>query len=344
MPIVRSYSNNFEIVDRTPEINLIPNTWGVISNSGVFPTVEGITTSVVSVEQITQSGAVMTDRMRGDRVNLSKDYTRKLYSFNVPHFNQDDIVKPADIAGKTAYGTNDQAEVVAQVLARRIERIRRNHFQLQEKAMAQLLADGTVYAPNGTVSHNYYSEFGVTRKEVDFTFGTSTADIIGACEQGISHIIDNMLSGDTASGFIAFCSPGFFSNLIKHAKVVQAYQYYSSTQEPLRTRLNSNLPMGLRQFVFGGITFIEYRGTDFGGTGFMTANEARLVPTGNADSFGFYAAPAVDYMDYVNTIGQQSYLLTFTDPVTGAIKIQSESNILCVARRPQVIVRLYSSN
>lgn len=342
--IVRSYTNNFEIVDRTQEINLIPNQWGIISNSGVFPTSpEGVTTSTVTMEQITQSGAVLVDRIRGERNNYSKDYVRKLYSYSIPHFNIDDILKPEDIQGKTAYGTNDSAEVVAQALARKMERIRRSYGQLKEKIFAQLLADGTVYAPNGTVSTNFYTEFGVSRKEVDFVFGTATTDIIGKIEEGIAHIVDNMQSGDTAQGFIAFCSPGFFSNLIKHAKVQAAYTYYSSTQEPLRNRLNSSLPMGTRTFVHGGVTFVEYRGSDFGGTVFMTANEARLVPIGNADSFGFYAGPANGYMDLVNTIGQENYMFTFTDPRTGAIEIQTEANLLAVARRPGVVVRLYSS-
>ena len=89
-----------------------------------------------------------------------------------------------------------------------MERIRRSYGQLKEKIFAQLLADGTVYAPNGTVSTNFYTEFGVSRKEVDFVFGTATTDIIGKIEEGIAHIVDNMQSGDTAQGFIAFCSAG----------------------------------------------------------------------------------------------------------------------------------------
>ena len=45
-------------------------------------------------------------------------------------------------------------------------------------------------------------------------------------------------------------------------------------------------------FEYGGVRFIEYRGTDFGGTAFMTSNEARLVASGTMDAFGVYASPA----------------------------------------------------
>ena len=33
---------------------------------------------------------------------------------------------------------------------------------------AKLIEDGSVYAPNGTISHNFYTDLGVTRKEVGF--------------------------------------------------------------------------------------------------------------------------------------------------------------------------------
>lgn len=343
MAIVRSYTDAFQIIDRTPEINLIPNQWGIITQSGIFPSTEGVTTPVVSMEQITKSGAVMVDRIRGERNNVSKDYVRKLYSFNVPHFPLDDVLKPEDIQSRSAYGTNDQPEQEALALARKIERIRMSHMQLKEKAFAQLLADGTVYSPNGTISTNFYTEFGITRKEIDFVFGTATTDIMGKVEEGIAHIIDNLLAGgEVSTGFDAFCSPGFFSNLIKHAKVQAAYTYYSSTQEPLRQRLDSSLPMGTRVFEYGGVRFIEYRGTDFGGTAFMTANEARLVPRGTMDAFGVYASPA-GTMQHVNTVGQESYLFTHRDPIDGSVIIRSEMNLLTVARKPAVIVRLYSS-
>lgn len=341
MAIVRSYTDNFQFIDRTQELLLIPNTWGIISNSGAFPAIEGVTSNTVSLEQITQSGATMVDRVRGERANFSKDYTRKLYSFSIPHFPLDDKLTPEDIQGKTAYGTNDQAENVAAALSRKLERIRRSHAWLQEKARCQLLADGTVYAPNGTVSTNYYTEFGISRKEIDFVFGTATTDIIGKIEEGIAHIIDNMQSGDTATNFVAYCHPTFFANLIKHAKVQAAYTYYSSTQEPLRQRLDSSLPMGTRVFVFGGVTFVEYRGA-FNGVDLMTAGEARLIPVGSQDVFASFAGPALK-LDLVNTVGQEAYVFTYPDMKGNGIDIESESNILHVLRKPQAVVRLYSS-
>ena len=46
MAIVRSYASAFEIIDRTPEINSIPNTYGIIGALGIFGDVQGLTTRI----------------------------------------------------------------------------------------------------------------------------------------------------------------------------------------------------------------------------------------------------------------------------------------------------------
>lgn len=344
--IVRSYVNNFEFIDRTPQLLIIPNQWDIINQLNIFPAVEGVMSNTVSLEQIIDTTAIMVDRVRGERNNYSKDSVRKLYSFPIPHFPLDDALTPADIQGKTAYGTNDMEEQVSLAVARKLSRIRRSHAMFMEIARAKLLEDGTVYAPNGTVSVNYYTEFGISRKEIDFAFGTSTSDILGKGEEGIAHIYDNILNGTTSiSGFVAICHPTFFANLIKHPTTKTAYQYYTSVgaQEPLRQRLSSALPRGTRMFDYGGITYVEYRGLKPDGTPFVPAGEARLVPTEAFDIFGSYAAPA-QKMDLVNTVGMEAYVFEYRDPKGNGIEFESESNLLHVARRPAVIVRLYSSN
>ena len=52
MSIVRSYSNNFEVIDRTEQLLSIPNSWDVIGRLGIFGAVEGVTTNTVSFEDI----------------------------------------------------------------------------------------------------------------------------------------------------------------------------------------------------------------------------------------------------------------------------------------------------
>lgn len=338
MTIARSFTNQFEVTDLTPELNLIPNTWGLVNELGIFGT-QSVTQNSIVLELTQGSLSVVPDQPRGARNTVNKDDNRKLASMLLTHHPLDDYIGPQDIQGKRAYGNTDAAETEAAVTARKLSRIRMNHAITLEAARCFTLTTGSQYAPNGTVSENFYTTFGVTRKEVDFVLGTATTAVIDKAEESIASIQDNMLSGEIAGGFIALCSPEFFSKLIKQAGIVEAYKYYTSTQEPLRQRLGSGV---YRRFIHGGIEYIEYRGT-YNGARLIPAGDAYILPTGTMDTFETYFGPANKFAN-VNTLGEQAYVWTYRDAKDEKIEIQSESNFINVLRRPQALVRAFTSN
>lgn len=338
MTTARSFTNGFQLTDLTQDLMLIPNTWGLINELNIFSP-ESVSQHSVTVESTSGTLGLITDRVRGDRNNVSRDELRTLRSFPVPHFPLDDAVKPEDIQGVRAYGTSEAAETEANVIARKLERIRRNHAVTLEFARAQALTQGTIYAPNGTVSGNYYTEFSVTRKEIDFVLGTATTNLLAKSEEGIAHIQDNILSGESVNNIIVLCSPEFFSKLIDHASVKEAYKYYSSTQEPLRQRLGTGV---YRRFIHGSVEYIEYRGS-YNGQRLIPAGEAYMLPQGTSDTFKTYFSPA-NRFSHVNTLGEQAYVWTMRDPNDTEITIQSESNFINLIRRPQCIVKCLTSN
>ena len=337
MATIRSFDKPFEVVDLTEELNLIPNTWGLINELGIFRN-EPVAQHTINVESTSGTLSVIGDTVRGSRNNVNKDDTRSIYAFSVPHFPLDDQITPQDLAGKRAYGS-DQADNEAAVVARKLERIRRNHAVTLEAARAYALTNGAVYAPNGTVVGNYYTSFGITRKEIDFVLGTTTTEVPAKIEEAIAHIQDNMLSGEVMSNVTVLCSPEFFAKLIAQAGVKDAYKYYSSAQEPLRTRLGSGV---YRRFSHAGADFIEYRGS-YNGTRLIPAGDAYALPMGTMDSFVTHFSYA-NKLSLVNTLGQEAYVFQYRDPKDEGIQLQSESNHLSLVRRPQAVVRLYSSN
>lgn len=345
MAIIRSYDSKFEVIDYTQELMNIPNQWGLFQKLGIFGAAEGITTPTVAIEEINKSFGLIKDRVRGDRAAQSKDATRKMHTFAVPHFPLDDAIFPRDIQGKIAYGGTggNVIETLDAVRFRKMERIRMSHAATLEVARAQLINSGDLYAPNGTVVENFYTAFGITRKEVDFALGTGTTNVIAKCEEVIAHIQDNLLTGDVVDRIVGVVSTGFFNSLINHAKVVNAYQYYSSESEPLRKRLGAagiGLDARHRSFDFGGILFIEYRGQLADSGALVTANEARFFPMGTMDTFGTFYSPA-ERFDLVNTIGQEAYMFETRDTKGTKIEIETESNFLNIVRRPAVVVRGY---
>jgi Phage major capsid protein E len=339
MAIVRSFTNAFEVVDYTSEINLIPNKWSLTDELNIFSK-EFVSQNTITFEKTAGTLALITDQVRGTRSNVNKDDNRQLHSYAIPHFPLDDYISPQDIQGKRAYGSIDTAETEAAVVARKLERIRRNHAATAEAAKMQALTVGSIYAPNGTVAANYYTDFGITRKEVDFVLSTATTNVIEKVEEVIAHITDNMLAGDfPTGGIIALCSPQFFAKLVKQANVVESFKFYTSTQEPLRNRLGNGL---YRRFQYAGAEFIEYRGA-FNGTALIPAGDAYFMPAGTTDTFVSYYGPA-NRFEQVNTIAEELYAFQFRDPKGAKIELETESNFIHMLRRPQIVVRAFSSN
>jgi hypothetical protein len=341
--IVRDFGNGFSICDWTQEVNTIPNQWGLIGQLGIFKE-EPVSEHVVVFEEIIKDGALIVDRVRGDRSNVGKDQSRKLHSFTVPHFPMEDAIYPQDVQGKRAYGSATEAETLDLVRARKLARIRQNHAWTLEVARAQAITTGTVYAPSGTVTQDWYQEMtGAARPaSIDFLLGTAGTEVAGMVEQAIAKIQDNS-GAVNYTGMIALCGTTFFAKLISHATIKQAYQFYSSTQEPLRRRLSSDgSAIGMRRtFEYMGVTFIEMR-DNLAGSLLIGVTDAYFLPTGT-EYFKTYFSPA-NRFGLLNTLGEQVYVFENMAPNGTAYTIETESNHISALLKPLVVVKATSSN
>lgn len=338
MTATRSFTNQFEVTDYTQELNIIPNTWGLINELGIF-TEEGITQNTVTLESKGGTIAVVGDQKRGTRAQVGKDDVSTLRAFTTTHHPYDDALFAHELQGRRAYGTADQPDTEARAIADKLSRIRMAHAQTLELARASTLVNGTQWSPNGTVSENFYTTFGITRKEVDFVLGTATTEVNEKIQEGVAHIQDNLLSGEVVSGVVVLCGTNFFNKLVRQANVKEAYKFYSSTQEGQRNGYRSGR---YQIFDHAGVRFIEYRGS-IGGNALIPPDEARMIPTGTVDTFKTLFSPAAKF-GLVNSIGEQAYVWTYRDAKNTKIELESESNFINMVRRPAAVVRLFTSN
>lgn len=347
MPILRSYGNAFELQDYTQEIAIIPTSWTLLNDVGLFSE-EMLSTHTVTFEEQGKTLGLITDQVRGAKPLAGKDDIRKIHSYNIPHFPYADAIKPQDVQSKRAYGSATMAETEAAVLARKMERIRRNYDVTMEVSRFATLTTGNAYGPSGTITGNFFTQTGVTQTVVDFVLGTAGTDVVGKCEAVIAAMQDNANTGDVITGVVAYCSPTFFAKLIAHAKCQQAFQYYTATEGQLiqRNRAGSNGPNNIsglyREFSFAGIRFIEVR-TVLAGQTLIPAQDVVFVPTGTTDTFVSYFSPA-NKMDFVNTMAERTYMWTYRSPKGESVDIEAESNWLNVLRRPALVVRGTTSN
>lgn len=337
MAIIRSFDRPFELADLTEELMLVPNTYGLINDLGIFRS-EGVTQHTVTIESSASTLALIPDQVRGARNNVNRDRTRNIRAFPLGHFPLDDYLGPEDLQGKRAYGS-DSADTEAAAVMRKMEDIRKKHAITVEFARAYAITTGGIYAPNGTIAGNYYTDFGVTRKDVAFDLANSATDVLAKQREVVDHIQENIISGEVPNGVIALCSPEFFDAYVSQAGVKEAYKFFQSTQNPLRDGLRTGR---YASFTHGDVTLYRYIGSYKDADGntqrIIPANEAYFLPAGTADTFISYFGPA-NKLDLVNTIGEEAYMFTYRDPKGSKIEIETEHNAIHLIRRPQAIVR-----
>ena len=241
--------------------------------------------------------------------------------------------------GVRGFGVADAADPLATVMERKLTRMRVKHAQTREymevNALRGIVKDGA-----GTTLYDYFSEFGLAQLAVDFVLGTAGTQVQAKVREVLRHV-ETELKGETMSGVLALVSPEFFDKLIGHAKVEEAYKYFSSTgAQPLREDTR-------RRFPFAGIVFEEYNATVTLSTGatetLIPAGEGIAFPLGTLDTFVTHGAPA-NLIETVNTVGLPIYARQISRPDGSAIEVKTEASILPVNKRPRLAVRIHSSN
>jgi len=336
------------VVDLTQAIVQIPNVWDIYEKLGIF-TKRFLTQKTALVPKYTEITEVLTDVNWGGRATNSKKGTRSYVTFQIPRFANDDSITADDLEGLVEWYSIFQAtnlETTQSVRLRKMEQARRTLAQTQELARGQLINNGTVYAPNGTISTsygstvNFYTELGVSQTTVNVSLATLTADPKISFEPIIRAIQDNLQAGVIASGIVCICSPTFFNQLISHPYVKQSFLYWEQTQSAavLSGRLEANV-FGLderyRTFRYNNITFIE----ELAAFPQIASGEGRAFPTNIPNMFGTYYAPA-RRLKTVNTPAQELYWFEFLNEKDDYIEIEYETNFANVLLYPQAIVRV----
>lgn len=339
MAATKSFKQSNLITDFSSVMENIPNQWGMISQMGLFEE-RGITQNNFTFDEINNGLTLLLDSPRGERVDYNTKESYKTHVLPVPHFTFDDALTPKDIANIRQAGTESE-KTLDQERARVLRRARRNWAATMETARMEAIK-GNVYAPRGTVSINWYQEFGKTQATVAIDTATS-GDISAKIEEIIATIQDNTLSGDIISDMAVIVSPTFFEKLINAADTQDAYAMYEATnqirgEQPLRDRMGNPMDIRGRTFTHKGLTFIEYRAQFKSASPLVEADTGYAMPLNVDDMYQTIYAPAERFSS-IGTLGQSQYAWeTILDDVKWEYK--SESNFLNMVNRPQSIVKV----
>lgn len=330
-------SDAFSMVELTRSINVVPNRYGRLQELNVFPSSGGQTTTTVAIEINNDVLNLLPTARRGAPGTAGVQGKRKVQTFNIPHIPHDDVILPEAIQNVRAFGSENRMQAVMEVVNRKLMTMRAKHAITLEHMRAGALK-GLVLDADGSTLLDLFTVFGVAEQVVDFDLDNAATDV-GAKVTAVLRLIEDNLLGDTMTGVRALCSPEWFDAFTGHAKVQEAYKYYMSIQEPLKKDVR-------RGFNFKGIDFEEYRGqaTQLNADGtttvrkFIPANTVRFYPEGTQETMATFFAPA-DFMETVNTPGQEVYVKQEPRKFNRGIDLHSQSNPLPICMRPKVLVK-----
>lgn len=326
-------NTDFTLVDYSDEINLFPKVWSLISSMNLFE-VHNISTTVAQVERVQEVIADIQARARGGERNYIGNEQASTKTFNVPFFPLDKGITAADIQNFREYGSGNTSKTVLSEIARVMRRVRASHAALTEKLMANAIKGVGIGLGS---NYDYYADFGVTQHTADVDLTDGAVDPFDTLETEARQYIIKTAQDNTDSfssyNIVGICGSEYFTNMVNHELVREAYVNYESQQEPLRRRLGMGEEnTSVRVFRHKGITLIEDLSGNFAET------EAYFFPLGMPDMFRVYYSPADD-AQYANTNGQELYLWYKEDSFHRDYKVESETSVLCVPTRPELIVK-----
>lgn len=343
------FNFQYTSTDLTEQVNRIPNSYGLLQAMGLFSS-EGLASVYVEVSIEDGILRVLSAQERGGPGIEAKREKGKSIIFKIPHFPQMDLITPADIQNwLRLVGRSRNPATFDDELAKRLQTLRNNHSITREfvriGAVKGVIKDG-----DGTELYDLFDEFDVAKKTVDFALGTAGTDIFAKCEEVNDHIVTN-LKGEVSDGVEVLVDSSFMSKLVNHAKVekyyLQAEQALSLTRLE-RDRLGGNWG---RVFEFGSLRFRENKttfplkiGDTITSTKAIDTDKGHAYPTGTQDTFKTFDAPP-DTIEGVNSAPSDEIFISSEVLKHGkGVELWSESNVLALCKRPEVLVEVFTSN
>jgi hypothetical protein len=328
--------------DRLTEvINVPPYTTGRPAQLGIFRD-EPIRTTYVRLGIKGDELFVIPARERGGEVNVNiRPDQRSAVDFTIPHFPLLDKITPADIQNIVAWDSDYVFETVQSTYMTRMENLRGKH-DLTHSYLDWGALNGIVVDVTGKQIANIYDEFDLSETVVEFDLETATTNI-AELNRDVKARIRKELRGTAATGIRCLAGPEFFDRYVSHDFVnKQLAAYAGQTPNPGRDDVQDT-------FTFAGLTLeridedYQYRQED--GTivtkRAIPDDEAIVLPLGTP-FFKRYIAPP-DTMSGANKRPSPTtkvFVSTKTLDHDKGVEVYTESNVLPICTRPQLMVRL----
>lgn len=222
-------------------------------------------------------------------------------------------IQASAIQNVRAFGSTTELQAVMNVVADRlngptglIAQVEYTWEYMRLGAIQGIVADA-----DGSPLVNWFTVMGVSQPpEIAFDL-ENASPAPGAVRKvctGVVRGIMRALGGlwlPQQSYIMALCGDNFWDDITAHPEVRQTYLNYQAAAELRNT-------LAYEQFNYGGITWVNYRGSDDASTIAVPTDTCKFVPVNVPGLFDVAFAPS-ESLSYVNTPGQSLYSMLIVD-------------------------------
>jgi hypothetical protein len=328
-------SSAFEMAELTEAINKRPYQPGLLGSLGLFRD-KPVSVEVVTIEEKNNTLALLPISAKGTVGAGYQRPRRNLRDFRIPHVPSWHTLRASDIQNIRAFGSESELEAVGSVVLEVLDDMRAWHETTMEWHRIGAIKGEVLDADATTVVYNFFTEFGTSETVVTFDMTPGAVDIQLLCHQ-INREMASALGSTPFSGILALCGDRAFDSMINHASVQAGYVRWNESEFFRQNFLGPEWQgLGASGFSFGGINWLNYRGT-VGDVNFIDDAVARFVPMGT-NMFVDAIGPA-DFMEAANTRGQRLYMKQEALRFNKGIEFHGQSNILSIPQRPKALIK-----
>lgn len=320
----------FAVTTLTDSINKLPAVPGRVGAMGLFAE-KGVRTTSVFIEYRNGRLVLVENQPRtadGQNLGNGKRNGITLAACHLPLTTQ---VLPDEIQDVRAFGQEGVDAGLAsqvQVINDKLTDLKNSIEATREYHRVGALR-GKVLDADGSVIHDLYDAFGVTKKTSNVALSSGATNVQKACLDA-KRYAEKKLGGVVVRGYRALCGSTWFDAFVGHDKVKAAFDGYQAAQD----RLGGDMRSG---FTFGGIEFIELA-DEVSGQKFIPDDVAQVFPVAQG-VFVTYNAPA-NYNEAVNTLGLPYYAKSEPRKMGKGWDLEAQSNPLTLCLYPEALVEL----
>jgi len=328
----------FSVTTMLPQVNKMPYLPGFLGSLGLFDP-QPVATDTIGVGLLQGRLALIQTTLRGAPIEVAEPEAKNVRPFILPRLAKGDKIRASELAGVIASAGQSDIETVQTVLARRQQRLVQDVEYTFEHMRLGAIQGKIVDADGSTILTNYWTEWGIAEPSainlnLDATFDENNPGAIAtAIRSQVARPLLRAAGAGPTGRAIGLAGDAFWDGLVGAPEVRKTYINWQAAAD-----LRNQGPF--ETFRYGGVDWIDYRGSDDNSTIAIPTDEAVVFPTGVPGMFQHVMGPGETF-ETINRMGERVYPLIVRDKDRDMwVQPEIYAYPLMLNTRPDLILKL----